>query len=98
NSYPGEVEEALYRCPGLKVAAVVGLPDEKWGSVVTAFVVRDTPAIDAATIDAFCRSSRDLASYKRPRKIIFVDSLPTNPSGKVLKRDLIARYSETVMS
>ncbi|HYT98043.1 MAG TPA: AMP-binding protein, partial [Casimicrobiaceae bacterium] len=98
NIYPREVEEVLYRCPGLKEAAVVGLPDEKWGSVVTAFVVRQTPSLDAATIDAFCRSSRDLASYKRPRRIVFVDCLPTNPSGKVLKRELIARYSETVTS
>ena len=44
----------------------------------------------------FCRASHDLASYKRPRRIIFVESLPTNPSGKVLKRELIARYSEAV--
>jgi acyl-CoA synthetase (AMP-forming)/AMP-acid ligase II len=94
NIYPREVEEVLYRCPGVQEAAVVGLPDEKWGSVVTAFVVPDAPGLDAATIDAFCRSSLDLASYKRPRRIIFLDSLPTNPSGKVLKRELIARYGD----
>jgi acyl-CoA synthetase (AMP-forming)/AMP-acid ligase II len=98
NIYPREIEEVLYRCPGLKEAAVVGLPDEKWGSVVTAFVVRQAPSLDAATIDTFCHSSRDLAPYKRPRRIVFVDSLPTNPSGKVLKRELIARYSEAVTS
>ncbi len=94
NIYPREVEEVLYRCPGVQEAAVVGLPDEKWGSVVTAFVVPNAPGLDAATIDAFCRSSPDLASYKRPRRIIFVDSLPTNPSGKVLKRELIARFRD----
>jgi fatty-acyl-CoA synthase len=91
NIYPREVEEVLYRCPGVKEAAVVGLPDERWGSAVTAFVVR-APGLSAETIDAFCRSSPDLASYKRPRRIVFVDSLPTNPSGKVLKRELIAEY------
>jgi fatty-acyl-CoA synthase len=98
NIYPREVEEVLYRCPGVKEAAVVGLPDEKWGSMVSAFIVADAPALDATTIDAFCKASHDLASYKRPRRIIFVDSLPTNPSGKVLKRELIARYSETAAS
>jgi fatty-acyl-CoA synthase len=92
NIYPREVEEVLYRCPGVKEAAVVGLPDERWGNAVTAFVVRNTPDLAAETIDAFCRSSHDLASYKRPRRIVFVDSLPTNPSGKVLKRELIAEY------
>jgi len=96
NIYPREVEEVLYRCPGVQEAAVVGLPDDKWGSVVTAFVVRDTPQLDAAMIDAFCKASHDLASYKRPRRILFVDALPTNPSGKVLKRELVARYREQV--
>ncbi|MEP6657480.1 MAG: AMP-binding protein, partial [Betaproteobacteria bacterium] len=96
NIYPREVEEILYRCPGVQEAAVVGLPDEKWGSVVTAFVVPRAPGLDAAAIAAFCRASHDLASYKRPRRIVFVDALPTNPSGKVLKRELIAHYSEKV--
>jgi long-chain acyl-CoA synthetase len=98
NIYPREVEEVLYRCPGVEEAAVVGVPDEKWGSVVTAFIVPEAPGLDAATIDAFCRSSPDLAAFKRPRRIVFVDSLPTNPSGKVLKRELIARYAERAAS
>jgi len=92
NIYPREVEEVLYRCPGLQEAAVVGLPDARWGSIVAAFVVRDTADLTADAIDAFCRASADLASYKRPRQIVFVDSLPTNPSGKVLKRELLAQY------
>ena len=94
NIYPREVEEILYRCPGVQEAAVIGLPDDKWGSVVAAFVVRDSPQLDTATIDAFCKASHDLAAYKRPRRIVFVDALPTNPSGKVLKRELVARYRE----
>jgi fatty-acyl-CoA synthase len=92
NIYPREVEEVLYRCPGVREAAVVGLPDEKWGKVVTAFVVRGDPALTAAAIDGFCRQSGDLAGYKRPKRVVFLDSLPTNPSGKVLKRELVAQY------
>jgi acyl-CoA synthetase (AMP-forming)/AMP-acid ligase II len=92
NVYPREVEEVLYRCPGIREAAVVGLPDQKWGSVVTAFIVRNDPQLTESEVDAFCRGSDDLANYKRPKKIIFVDSLPTNPSGKVLKRELLAQY------
>jgi fatty-acyl-CoA synthase len=97
NIYPREVEEVLYRCPGVLEAAVVGLPDEKWGSVVAAFIVPDGAGVDAETIAAFCRSSPDLASFKRPRRIVFVDALPTNPSGKVLKRELIARYADVAL-
>ena len=96
NIYPREVEEVLYRCPGVQEAAVVGLPDSKWGSIVTAFIVADGPGLTPAAIDAFCRASPDLASYKRPRGIVFLDSLPTNPSGKVLKRELLAQYAGKV--
>ncbi len=96
NIYPREVEEVLYRCPGVQEAAVVGLPDPKWGSVVTAFIVAKKEGVEAATIDAFCKSSPDLASYKRPRRIHFLERLPTNPSGKVLKRELIATYGVEV--
>ncbi|MCW2241659.1 class I adenylate-forming enzyme family protein [Azospirillum canadense] len=93
NIYPREVEEVLYRCPGVQEAAVVGLPDPKWGNVVTAFVVKGAPDLTAERIDDHCRGSGDLAHYKRPKRVVFVDALPTNPSGKVLKRDLVARYS-----
>jgi fatty-acyl-CoA synthase len=93
NIYPREVEEILYRCPGVQEAAVAGLPDPKWGSVVTAFVVRSDANLDEAAIDAFCRGSDNLAAYKRPRRIVFLDELPLNPSGKVLKRELVERHS-----
>ncbi|MEP7276949.1 MAG: AMP-binding protein, partial [Betaproteobacteria bacterium] len=92
NIYPREVEEILYRCPGVREAAVVGLPDPKWGAVVTAFVVRADPALTAESVDAYCRNCGELASFKRPRRILFVDDLPINPSGKVVKRELVARY------
>lgn len=92
NIYPREVEEVLFRCPGVKEAAVVGLPDEKWGSVVTAFVVKADPAVTAEDIDAFCKTSDLIAPYKRPKTYIFLEALPYNPSGKVLKRELLAQY------
>jgi acyl-CoA synthetase (AMP-forming)/AMP-acid ligase II len=98
NIYPREVEEILYRHPGIREAAVVGLPDEKWGSVVTAFIVRNDAALTESSVDAFCRSCEDLANYKRPKKVIFIDTLPTNPSGKVLKRELVSRYGQKVAS
>lgn len=94
NIYPREVEEILYRCPGVQEASVVGLPDPKWGSVVTAFVVRSDADLTDEAVDAFCKTSDDLAAYKRPKRVVFVDALPTNPSGKVLKRELIAQYAK----
>lgn len=96
NIYPREVEEILFRCPGVREAAVVGLPDPKWGAVVTAFVVRGDATLTADAVDAFCRESRELASFKRPRRIHFVDELPINPSGKVLKRELVAQYGKAI--
>ncbi len=92
NIYPREVEEILYRCPGVQEAAVVGLNDEKWGQIVTAFVVRSDEGLSAETIDAFFKASQDIAPYKRPKRYEFMESLPTNPSGKVLKRELIAAF------
>lgn len=93
NIYPREVEEILYRCQGVREASVVGLPDPKWGQVVAAFVVRSDATLTAETLDAFCKASDHLAPYKRPKRYEFVEALPMNPSGKVLKRELVAAYS-----
>ncbi len=93
NIYPREVEEILYRCPGVLEAAVLGLPDEKWGQIVTAFVVRADDGLNDKTIDDFFKASQDIAPYKRPKRYIFVNSLPMNPSGKVLRRELLATYA-----
>ncbi|MBV7486549.1 class I adenylate-forming enzyme family protein [Bordetella sp. BOR01] len=90
NIYPREIEEVLYRCPGIQEAAVIGMPDARWGQAVTAFVVRSDPVLTAEAIQEFCRHSNELASYKRPRAVVFVERLPVNPSGKVLRRDLPA--------
>ncbi|HEX7388190.1 MAG TPA: AMP-dependent synthetase, partial [Castellaniella sp.] len=97
NIYPREVEEVLYRCPGVRDAAVIGLPHPKWGQTVVAVIVRSDPALDADRVDEFCRTSGLLAPFKRPRRIIFASQLPVNPSGKVLKRELTKQFTlETV--
>ncbi len=92
NIYPREVEELLYKHPGVQEAAVLGLPDEKWGQIVAAYVVATDPSVTSETLDAFCKSSDDLAPYKRPKTYTFLEVLPTNPSGKVLKRELLAEF------
>ncbi|HVE50957.1 MAG TPA: long-chain fatty acid--CoA ligase [Casimicrobiaceae bacterium] len=93
NIYPREVEEVLQRCPGVRDAAVVGAPDAKWGAIVTAFIVRSDASLTPQMLSAYCKSSHDLAAFKRPRRFEFVDELPINPSGKVLKRELVARLA-----
>lgn len=93
NIYPREVEEILYHCPGVQEAAVVGLADEKWGQIVIAFVVRSDSSLTAEMLDAHFRASEALAPYKRPKRYEFLEALPFNPSGKVLKRELVAAYN-----
>jgi len=92
NIYPREVEELLYTHPGIQEAAVLGLPDEKWGQVVAAYVVVTDAGLMAEDLDTFCKQSEELAPYKRPKRYVFMDELPTNPSGKVLKRELLAAH------
>jgi acyl-CoA synthetase (AMP-forming)/AMP-acid ligase II len=89
NVYPAEVEQALARLPGVADAAVIGVPDERLGEVGLALVVADD-ALDPAAVIAFCRER--LANYKVPRRVEFVDALPRNPSGKVLKAQLREEY------
>jgi fatty-acyl-CoA synthase len=87
NVYPAEVEQVLYRHPAVVEAAVIGLPNEKWGQLVTAVVVlRDPTDVSEEDIVEFCRDK--VAGYKRPRRVIVTDALPRNASGKVLKRVL----------
>ena len=95
NVYPAEVENALLAHPDVADAAVIGVPDERWGETVKGIVVRATGAPDddhvlAADIMAATRAR--LAHYKCPTSIDFVDALPRNPSGKVLKRELRRPY------
>ncbi|HEY7010581.1 MAG TPA: AMP-binding protein, partial [Jatrophihabitantaceae bacterium] len=87
NVYPVEVEAVLADHPAVAEVAVIGTPDAKWGEAVTAVVVlRPGAAATEAELVAF--TSGRLASYKKPRIVRFVDVLPRNPSGKVLKREL----------
>ncbi len=88
NIYPREVEEALLLHPDVAAVSVVGRPDPEWGEAVVAFVVADKPGSEpsAADLDRVCLEH--IARYKRPKDYRFVDSLPTNNYGKVLKREL----------
>ena len=87
NIYTKEVEDVLYDHPDVLEAAVYGLPNEIWGEQVTASVVLRTGA-EATAEDLTVHCSKYLAGYKRPREFCFLGTLPKNPSGKILKREL----------
>jgi long-chain acyl-CoA synthetase len=90
NIYPREVEEVLLHAPGVAEVAVVGAPDPEWGEIVVAFVVpQPGAAFDAKTLDAFCLDQ--IARFKRPKRYEFVEALPKNNYGKVLKTVLRER-------
>jgi 2-furoate---CoA ligase len=86
NIHPVEVEEVLARHPEVRDVAVVGLPDDKWGERVVAFVVPREAGLAAAALDHYCLQSPDLANFKRPRRIVFVEEIPKTASGKILRR------------
>jgi long-chain acyl-CoA synthetase len=86
NVYPNEVEEVLASHPGVLEAAVIGVPDEHSGEMVAAYIVKKDPSVDEAAIRAFCKDK--LTGYKIPRRVVFRDSLPKTPVGKVLRREL----------
>lgn len=91
NVYPTEVEDVLARCPDVTEVAVAGLPDDRWGQAVTAFVVPADPAATGVPdrIDGWLRDT-GLAGYKRPKRIVLVEEIPKNPVGKILRRKLVA--------
>jgi acyl-CoA synthetase (AMP-forming)/AMP-acid ligase II len=90
NIYPAEIEDVLVTCPGLRDAAVVGVPDEHWGEVARAHVVlADGAGFDETAVRRYCRTR--LAGYKVPATFVIEDDLPRNASGKVLKRELRRR-------
>ena len=88
NVSPLEVENHLSLHPAISEVAVVGLPDERWGKIVAAFIKRRSP-VTPEDLDAHCRNSV-LATFKRPRRFIFVEDLPKSPVGKLLRRKLVA--------
>ena len=94
NIYPEEVESALARCPGVASAAVVGMPDERFGSRVVAFVEPVSAEVTREAIDTACLKT-GLARFKRPREYVFVKAIPRSASGKLLRRKLrIGEYEK----
>jgi fatty-acyl-CoA synthase len=94
NIASSEVERVIYELPGVREVAVVGMPDQRWGEMPVAVVVlADNAALDMPVLAAHCRSR--LAGFKVPRQLVIRDSLPRNPSGKVLKRVLRAELEAT---
>ena len=93
NIFPIEVEQVIATLPGVVEVGVIGVPDEHWGETVAAFVVKaPDAAVDAAAVIAHCRDN--LASYKKPRHVLFVESLPRNTTNKVDKNALRERFVE----
>ncbi|MBN9050179.1 MAG: AMP-binding protein [Rhizobiales bacterium] len=88
NVSPVEIESCLSLHPAVSEVAVVGLPDERWGKIIAAFIKRQDSVSDAE-LDEFCRSS-GLANYKRPRRYVYVADIPKSTVGKLLRRKLVA--------
>lgn len=87
NIHPEEVEDVLDAMPMVKQAAVIGMPDDRMGSKVVAFIEPASDQASAAALDAACLDS-DLARFKRPREYVFVEAIPRSASGKLLRRFL----------
>jgi acyl-CoA synthetase (AMP-forming)/AMP-acid ligase II len=91
NIYPAEVENAIASCPGVGDVAVIGVPDDRWGEVPKAIVVRRDPALDESVILDWTRAR--IARFKVPKSVVFVAALPRNPTGKVLHRVLREQHA-----
>ncbi len=93
NIWPSEVENVIYQHETVLEAAVVAAPDEKWGEVVKAVIVlKPEQAATEEEIISFCKSN--LASFKAPKSVDFVDNLPKNPAGKILRKTVREKYWE----
>jgi len=91
NVYPAEVEDVIYQLPGIVEAAVIGVPDERWVEVGKAVIVlQEGATLDESQVLRHC--SQNLAKYKVPKSVAFVDALPRNATGKVLERELRERF------
>lgn len=91
NIYPDEIEDALARCPAVSAVVVVGLPDDRWGQAVSAFVVAAqdlSPERAVAHLAEYARDRSGLPAMKRPKRYIAVERIPTSAVGKILRREL----------
>ena len=91
NIYPAEVEAVLHSHPAVVDAAVIGVPDDQWGESVKA-VVQLRPGMNATADELVAFCSERLAGYKKPRSVDFVDELPRDAAGKLLKRKVREPY------
>lgn len=92
NIYPAEIESVIYGHPKVADVGVIGLPDEKWGETVKAIIV-PKPGVELAEAEIIEYLKGKIAKFKLPKSVAFTDSLPRNPSGKILKRVLREEYS-----
>jgi fatty-acyl-CoA synthase len=91
NVYPAEVEDVIYKMPQVKEVGVMGMPDPKWGEAGVAVVVpKPGMTLTDQEVLAFCQGK--LAKYKIPKRIVFAEALPRTATGKVLKKELRAKY------
>ena len=91
NVYPAEIENALYELPEVAEAAIIGVPDARWGETGKAIIVlKPNATLDEATVIAHCL--KHLAKFKIPQSVEFIDVLPRNATGKVLKRSLREQF------
>lgn len=87
NIHPLEIEDVLSSHPKVLDVAVTGIPDDRWGETVVAYVVADE-SVTSQELDEFCKQSPNLSNFKRPRKYEFVTEIPKSPVGKILRREL----------
>lgn len=93
NIYPREIEEVIVRHPAVREVAVIGIPHPKWGEAIKAIVsLVEGKSVSEDELINFCKDN--IASYKKPKSVDFVDELPKNNYGKILKRELRAKYWE----
>lgn len=93
NIYPAEVEVCLLKHPAVEDVAVIGIPDERWGEAVKAVVIpKEKMSVSEEDLIAFCKDK--IAKYKIPKSVSFVDAMPRNPTGKILKKELRVQFAQ----
>jgi acyl-CoA synthetase (AMP-forming)/AMP-acid ligase II len=90
NIYPAEIENALMKLDGVSDAAVIGVPDDRWGETVKAIITRVDEGLSEEDVISHCR--KNLAHYKCPSSVEWMQEIPRNPSGKILKTELRKPY------